>query len=764
MMGSIRFRFLFVFSMVAILLAILMAIAFSRVSALRHEFLEKDANRAAHAAASAVYSVVSASIHDIHDWSRALPASAADRKALMADIVTRHRDLESLFFVGSDVVQCVGKSEDPAAVRARAAVTDVLRGSSWSISVHSVPGRLSEIDLAVKASDGSHLCVLCAVLDPVAVAISLRAIADDDTAILVFDSDGHAVTRAGVSVALNLSTISSLAPAIAARHGEVAPGQVFRIPKGGGEWMTSASPVRIAGWSVVALRNVRAAMASERQVERSVWELFFFVITIGLWLVWRETGVLAQSIRLLLRASRAVAGGDIGYRVHFMTGVEMDTLAEAFNEMADRLEEHQDLLHARNQQLNVLLRVVEGLRPERDPEELLRRITQDAAFLTDAGLSFLAQVENEQLRLHEWWDGSGWVNLVELQWKPGEGVPGWVWQNHDTRSASNYLDDPYASDEMESALSLGSYVCAPIVLPNGFVAGVLFVGNKSEKAAFTEDDIRIMELLARHVGVALEVEAAFLRERRIGATLQKAMLPDVKPQIGGLSIAREYQGASDETELGGDFYDVIVIDADRVGLVIADVSGKGLRAAVQTASVKFALRAYALEDPEPSRVMRRLNRCCCSEPSNRGFVSLFYGVVDLNRWELTFANAGHLPPLLRRAGGVVETLECDGIVLGVDDDASVSFQSQTVALRPGDTLVMYTDGLSEARHGDDFLDTEGLRDLLRSIDLSAHETARMLLDAASAFTDFGLRDDVALLVVKVPAALSTTSESSKVVD
>ncbi|MDQ2731182.1 MAG: SpoIIE family protein phosphatase, partial [Armatimonadota bacterium] len=490
--------------------------------------------------------------------------------------------------------------------------------------------------------------------------------------------------------------------------------------------------------------------------------IYLLVVLAGLTMIqWRTTSLI-QSIRRLQRAAQAMAGGDIGYRLKVTAETEMDALAVAFNDMAGRLETHQDLLHDRNKQLNALLRLLEGLRTEREPTELLRRITMDAAHVTAANIAFLALVMEDDIRLTEWWNGQRWTK-IDLRWPQGEGVAGWVWLNHDTRSSDNYATDPYATPEMALALDLKNYVCAPIVLPNTTVAGVLFVGNKAQKGAFKEDDVRIMEILARHAGVAMEVEAAFMRERRIGATLQKAMLPDVDPHLGGLSIAREYRAAADEAELGGDFYDVIELGPDRIGLVIADVSGKGLRAAVQTAAVKYALRAYAMEDPEPASVLRRLNRCCSVGPRNRGFTTLFYGVIDLRLWEMNYANAGHQPPLLRRANGKVETLSARGVVLGVADNNMVSFPTQTVMLGAGDTLVLYTDGLSEARHGDDFLDTEGVQALLGDMNVSAHDTARLLLEEATAFSEGALRDDVALLVVKTPIPLPISAETPNII-
>lgn len=765
---SIRAWFLFAFLLTALVVGFLFLMTFARLAALRRSTLSNHTNEAAKAASEAAHLFLSGALHTEEDVSRTLAFSGLpsdERQSYLSHLLAHHPEFRDLYYLNGDSVIHAGPSPQTAAIlKGHAAVKSVLAGRAWSLASGLDANGTMAPELALMAANDSdaHKGLILGVLSVPGLSAALSQAARGGAQIYLFDRTSRIVCSDKLPLSDAANSLSQEPGLVRALSGHEGSAGSLQAGNRKGQWIGAFVPVQYFGWAAAATDNAGLWMNPLYNEELLTWALYFLVVLAGLVAIHWRTGSLIQSIRRMQRAAQAMAGGDIGYRVKVTTDTEMDTLAGAFNDMAERLEAHQDLLHERNQQLNVLLRLLEGVRTEREPAELFRRITQDAAHVTAAGVAFLALVVDDELQLTEWWNGQRWTK-TDLRWGQGEGAPGWVWLKHDTRSSENYASDLYATEEMKLALDLKNYVCAPIVLPNATVAGVLFVGNKAHKLAFKEDDVRIMEILARHAGVAIEVEAAFLRERRIGATLQKAMLPDVDPHLGGLSIAREYRAAADEAELGGDFYDVIELSPDRIGLVIADVSGKGLRAAVQTAAVKYALRAYAMEDPEPASVLRRLNRCCNVGPRTRGFITLFYGVIDLRRWEMTYANAGHQPPLLRRANGKVETLSSRGVVLGVADNNMVSFPSQTVMLGAGDTLVLYTDGLSEARNGDDFLDTEGVQALLGEMDVSAHETARLLLEEATAFAEGALRDDVALLVVKTPVPLPISAEGAAII-
>lgn len=203
-----------------------------------------------------------------------------------------------------------------------------------------------------------------------------------------------------------------------------------------------------------------------------------------------------------------------------------------------------------------------------------------------------------------------------------------------------------------------------------------------------------------------------------------------------------------EAQIGGDFYDVIEISPDKIALVMADVSGKGLSAAVHTALIKYTVRAYALEEISPVELIARLNRAVYRFIGGQVFITCFYGVLDTDSGVLEYVNAGHELPLLTSVqSGLCMRLATTGTALGIVE--SFDFTSQSVKLKPGDVLLIYTDGATEARRDGEFLGIEGLEKMFCQ---HAHGDALYIVDQLNLqireFARGNLRDDLALLVVK----------------
>lgn len=272
------------------------------------------------------------------------------------------------------------------------------------------------------------------------------------------------------------------------------------------------------------------------------------------------------------------------------------------------------------------------------------------------------------------------------------------------------------------------------------------------------DTAAFARALAAQASVTLEnarlfaaLNEAYAREKNISITLQESLMPEVSGRIGHFEFAHKYQSALEEAIIGGDFYDVFDLGEHRTGFVMADVSGKGLKAAVQTAMLKYTLRGFALETPDdPGRVLARVNEVVCSPLSSHdGFVTLFYGVVNTQTGDLIYANAGHEQPLLREAASrTVRPLPlCDGIALGAL--GGISYDSCREGLAPGDLLLLYTDGLTEARAaGGDFLGLEGLTALMPPGPVTAAECVRRVYARVTEFAGDVRRDDVAMLALR----------------
>jgi phosphoserine phosphatase RsbU/P len=257
--------------------------------------------------------------------------------------------------------------------------------------------------------------------------------------------------------------------------------------------------------------------------------------------------------------------------------------------------------------------------------------------------------------------------------------------------------------------------------------------------------------------LAARREADLERDRlaRLAATLQRTLLPPALPAVPGLEVAAHYHPASTD-EVGGDFYDLFRLDDGRWGLFIGDVCGNGAGAAVVTSLARYTLRAAAVHDPDPVAVLTELNAALHRErldPAHR-FCSVVFGVLtpEAGGCGVVLATGGHPPPVVIRADGTAEYgYDVGGQVVGLLPEAS--FVARALHLGPGDTLLLYTDGLSEARVDRDTRFDED--DLLEFLASQAPARASQAVAAVRGLLDgFGpaLDDDTALLVVGVPAS------------
>jgi len=249
---------------------------------------------------------------------------------------------------------------------------------------------------------------------------------------------------------------------------------------------------------------------------------------------------------------------------------------------------------------------------------------------------------------------------------------------------------------------------------------------------------------------------ALERVQNLSLALSRAILPKVPPLIAGgrVALAARYEPAEQEIQIGGDFYDILTLDegGTRFGLVIGDVAGHGVEAAAQTALVTTTLRACAFDSEEgPAGVLARTARTL--ENQLTSFVSLFYGVYDVEAGEMTYANAGHEPPILSAPTGGPQALKPTGPVLGIGI-GQATFGERRVEVRPGQTLVLMTDGLTEVRRtGGEMLDWEGLAAIVTRQAAATSDAgciADGILDEVRAYgARTRLVDDVALLVARV---------------
>jgi sigma-B regulation protein RsbU (phosphoserine phosphatase) len=238
--------------------------------------------------------------------------------------------------------------------------------------------------------------------------------------------------------------------------------------------------------------------------------------------------------------------------------------------------------------------------------------------------------------------------------------------------------------------------------------------------------------------------AAVSRELETARQIQRSILPKTAPAIEGLSVAAHYQSMA---EVAGDFYDFVVTPSGQLGVLVADVSGHGVPAALVASMVKIALAVQEGEIADPGLVLTRMNRALYGR-FERAYVTATFALIDPVARTITYAAAGHPSPLLVRTGGRVESLDERGTVLGFLPDAH--FTSATVRdLAAGDRIVFYTDGITEASRGDgEFFGDRQFRDVLTvGLSQSSDRFLTTLIDRARHWTGADFEDDVTVVVV-----------------
>lgn len=252
-------------------------------------------------------------------------------------------------------------------------------------------------------------------------------------------------------------------------------------------------------------------------------------------------------------------------------------------------------------------------------------------------------------------------------------------------------------------------------------------------------------------------QVALERERVVADTLQRAFLSGWD-SVPYLRVGTAYVSSTRESAVGGDLFDIHRIDDHRSLVLVADVSGKGLNAAVETAQVKYSVRTLVDDHPDPAVVLAKFNRMfirSLHDPAS--FVSAIVGILDDRDWTLRYSSAGHSPAYVRRSE-TVEQLPVTGPVLGVSEDAT--FSSVTVSIHPGDTIVLTTDGLTEARDSAGVLvDDDGVMRWIQDGERDPERLAAELIARVKRFAGGRINDDLALLIIRVEAPASATAEN-----
>lgn len=380
------------------------------------------------------------------------------------------------------------------------------------------------------------------------------------------------------------------------------------------------------------------------------------------------------------------------------------------------------------QRLAFLVEAAKVLNSTLDLFELLELILRMTTEQTGADRATLFLVDAEQGELRSW-IAQG-LERREIRLPMGKGLAGWVAQSGEPVN----LEDAYSDPRFDSAFDgvhgyrTKSILVMPVKARDGRVVGVLELLNKPD-GAFNEADIACLDGISSHAAIALEnarlhresLERQRLEnELELARSIQTSLLPDAPPPLPGFDVAVRYEACS---HVGGDYYDFIPIDTQALLFVIADVEGKGVSSALVAAGVQATLRAltrhvHALED-----IAFHLSESIRTSARGGRYLTLFLGLLDARSRAIHYVNAGHLPPLLLREGTGIP-LDEGGTVMGLFPRSR--YKRGIQRFEPGDRLLAFTDGITEAR---DARDREfGFDRLRESADRLRGRSARELVD------------------------------------
>jgi len=309
----------------------------------------------------------------------------------------------------------------------------------------------------------------------------------------------------------------------------------------------------------------------------------------------------------------------------------------------------------------------------------------------------------------------------------------------------------YARDEehlqLLSAIGATAVIIVPLVGATRAIGAITLVTSESARR-LGPGDLALAERLGRRAGTAVENARLYTERTRIAHTLQRALLPETLPDLPGAEIRASYQAAGELNEVGGDFYDVFEHGSDAWMLVIGDVCGKGPRAAGVTALARHTLRAASLSGQSPAEMLQTLHRALRLQPPGADLCTACLLMMSRERGgtRVTVALAGHPQPLLIGARGEATPVGVPGTLLGVIDPIRV--QELELELKPGETLLLYTDGVLEAGSR---LGERGLLELCRDAgSLGLEDLLGSIQDAVLRGSDGRLRDDLTLLALRLP--------------
>ena len=501
------------------------------------------------------------------------------------------------------------------------------------------------------------------------------------------------------------------------------------------------------GFSLIDFNN-----KSRQQILINIYLLIFFLflgIVASVILGRRMT----KPIINLSNAMLSVSKGKYDQILYFNSHDEIGTLGKSFNYMTTRLRE-KNIIETFSRQL--------GFTYEFD--KVIAVITEEIVTSSAArfGLLFTIYPHENKNTAYSVCAFPGKIFksfTIELDNKC---IQRFIKQKEPFFPEENIKENSYRIlTEIRKAVGLPDLQLFIPLVSQDMLHGFLLLANKENGVQYDHDELAFLATLSQQAGMALEnayllreltEKVRLKRELEIARNVQKRLLPQSDPHIHGLDISGVCIPAD---EVGGDYFDYFKINDDLIGLVIADVAGKGTSAAFYMAEIKGMMTSLAFSELSPKKLLIQINKRLCQTLDKKVFATMIYGVLDIKRRQFKFVRAGHNALIVKRNGTIhdVEMFIPTGIALGLtnSDSFELNLREEVIILNTGDTLVLYTDGISEAMNNDlqEFSEERLVKLLEKSEDEKTSALKNNILNELHAYTaGVPQNDDVTMILAK----------------
>jgi serine phosphatase RsbU (regulator of sigma subunit)/pSer/pThr/pTyr-binding forkhead associated (FHA) protein len=433
-----------------------------------------------------------------------------------------------------------------------------------------------------------------------------------------------------------------------------------------------------------------------------------------------------QTNRASVVATFDVAGGSASWRLSAKPEVKLAALLEISNNLAKTLSVEDILPKLLDSLFKIFVQADRGfvvMRPKADGP------------LVPVAVKSRRQDDEERMRLSR--------TIVEEAMKSRKAI----------LSADATSDERFAMAQSIADYSIRSMICAPMVTSDGQAIGVIQIDTLNQRARFTDEDLEVLAGVASQAAVAIDnakmheqvlAQRAMQRDLELARRMQRTLLPSKPPQVPGYFFFDYYQAAR---QVGGDYYDYINLPGGRFAVIVGDVAGKGVPAALLMARLSADVRFALASEEDPAKAIQQINESFVNRDWHDRFVTMVVALVNPKTNELMTVNAGHMAPLLRLRGGEVKEIGDDAAGLPLGVAPGYEYCSHTHVLEPGDVVTIFTDGFSEAMNGErELYGLERLKTQIRAPLLNVVDFGQQILEDVSRFVDgFSQSDDMCLV-------------------